>query len=116
VLRVGDNGTFGNGFAEERCDSWRKLVTSWSTRSLGNAWFGDAWLGTRMASWSRVICSLAQVGIPQPPTYNCSGSILSAAVIVASFFESVVRDHSKDHPQDTLTGYSSYTTLLSGLN
>src|SRR3954451_21862900 len=40
-----------------------------------------------------------------------AGSILGVTVIVVSFFESVVRDHSKDHPMavayvgsDTLTG------------
>jgi hypothetical protein len=39
------------------------------------------------------------------------------AVIVVSFFESVVRDHSKDHPvtaayiDDTLTRKDPYTTL-----
>src|ERR687897_839584 len=40
-----------------------------------------------------------------------AGSILALTVIVVSFFESVVRDHSKDHPMavvysgsDTLTG------------
>ena len=46
-----------------------------------------------------------------------AGSILGLTVIVVSFFESVLRDHSKDHAvavvyfNDTLTA-EPYTTLL----
>jgi hypothetical protein len=48
---------------------------------------------------------------------NSAGSILGPAVIVELLFESVVEDHSKDHPVAALTSgrhahqLSSYTTI-----